>query len=94
MTRLDLIDNLVSKYPDLSLKDVEHLVKTILSSLEDALKSGKRIEVRGFGSFSTVTRRSRIARNPKSGSLVMLKERKVPVFKAGKELKDRVKLSK
>ncbi|AFZ82631.1 HU family DNA-binding protein [Candidatus Kinetoplastidibacterium crithidiae] len=94
MTRLDLIDNLVSKYPDLSLKDVEHLVKTILSSLEDAMKLGKRIEVRGFGSFSIVTRHSRIARNPKSGSLVLLKERKVPIFKAGKELKDRIKLSK
>ncbi|WBF65256.1 MAG: integration host factor subunit beta [Candidatus Kinetoplastibacterium crithidii] len=94
MTRLDLIDNLLAKYPDLSLKDVEHVVKTILSSLEDAMKLGKRIEVRGFGSFSIVIRPSRMARNPKSGSFVLLEERKVPIFKAGKELKDRIKLSK
>jgi integration host factor subunit beta len=59
----------------------------------DSLKKGKRIEIRGFGSFSLRYRKSRIGRNPKSGESVNIDERYVPHFKPGKDLKERVKTS-
>jgi integration host factor subunit beta len=65
-------------------------VKTLLDAMGDALTTGQRIEIRGFGSFSLNSRPPRIGRNPKSGDTVMVPEKRVPHFKPGKELRERV----
>ena len=66
------------------------MVKTILDALTEALAAGNRIEIRGFGSFSLNVRPPRVGRNPKSGEKVDVPAKRVPHFKAGKELRERV----
>ena len=91
MTKSELIENLSTKHPTLSAKEVEGIVKDILELIAQSLEEGNRIEVRGFGSFSLHHRQPRVGRNPKTGDSVKLDAKSVPHFKAGKELKDRVK---
>jgi integration host factor subunit beta len=74
----------------LALKDVELAVKCIIEQMNQALATGERIEIRGFGSFSLRVRPPRIGRNPKTGESVALAKKHVPHFKPGKELRDRV----
>ncbi len=90
MTKSELIESLAKKQPYLSLKDVELAVKCVIEKMNQALSTGKRIEIRGFGSFSLHKRPPRIGRNPKTGESVSLSEKHVPHFKPGKELRDRV----
>jgi integration host factor subunit beta len=90
MTRSELIDKLSSQFQHLLQKDAELVVKNILDSMSDTLNKGKRIEIRGFGSFSLNKRPARIGRNPKTGEKVHISEKLVPHFKAGKELRSRV----
>ncbi|EEX50372.1 TPA: integration host factor subunit beta [Pasteurella multocida] len=90
MTKSELIERLVQKHPSISAKDVENSVKEILDQMSFALENGKRIEVRGFGSFSLHYRQPRLGRNPKTGEQVKLDAKSVPHFKAGKELRERV----
>ena len=90
MTKSELIAALASRYQQLSVRDTDFAVKTILESMTQALVNGQRIEIRGFGSFSLSTRAPRIGRNPKSGEKVMVPGKRVPHFKAGKELRERV----
>ena len=90
MTKSELIENLSTKHPTLSAKEVEGIVKDILELIAQSLEEGNRIEVRGFGSFSLHHRQPRVGRNPKTGDSVKLDAKSVPHFKAGKELKDRV----
>lgn len=90
MNKSDLIETLVRKLPNLSGRDVEVIVNTIFDSMTDSLKSGERIEIRGFGSFEVRTRKPRLGRNPKTGMSVDVDQRKVPFFKVGKELRERV----
>ncbi|MGC7589713.1 integration host factor subunit beta [Bisgaard Taxon 46] len=90
MTKSELIERLVQKHPSISAKDVESSVKEILDQMSFALENGKRIEVRGFGSFSLHYRQPRLGRNPKTGEQVKLDAKSVPHFKAGKELRERV----
>lgn len=90
MTKSELIEALAKKQPHLALKDVELAVKCIIEKMNQALSCGKRIEVRGFGSFSLHMRPPRMGRNPKTGESVALAEKYVPHFKPGKELRDRV----
>lgn len=90
MTKSELIEALAKKQPHLALKDVELAVKCIIEKMNQALSSGKRIEIRGFGSFSLHKRSPRMGRNPKTGETVALSEKHVPHFKPGKELRDRV----
>ncbi len=90
MTKSELIESLAKKQPYLALKDVEFAVKCVIEKINQALSSGKRIEIRGFGSFSLHKRPPRIGRNPKTGESVSLSEKHVPHFKPGKELRDRV----
>jgi integration host factor subunit beta len=71
-------------------KDAEYAVKMILDAMGQALLSGNRIEIRGFGSFGLNYRPPRIGRNPKSGEKVQVPDKYVPHFKAGKELRERV----
>ena len=90
LTKSDLIDNLAEKQNHFAYKDVELVVKSLIEIMSRALSEGKRIEIRGFGSFSLHYRLPRIGRNPKSGEAVNLPAKYVPHFKPGKELRDRV----
>jgi len=95
MTKSELIERIVaaqsqSSGSQLTSKDVELAVKTMLEQMSQTLASGERIEIRGFGSFSLHYRAPRIGRNPKTGESVGLAGKYVPHFKPGKELRDRV----
>ena len=94
MTKSELIEALANKQPHLVYKDVELAVKCIIEQMSQALSSGERIEIRGFGSFSLRYRPPRMARNPKTGNSVTLPSKHVPHFKPGKELRDRVNASR
>jgi integration host factor subunit beta len=87
MTKADLIDE-VSKVTELSRQDSEVIVETLFASIIKALKTGDKLEVRGFGSFRIRERKARQGRNPKTGEKVSVPEKKVPYFKPSKELKD------
>ncbi len=93
MRKSELIENLVDRFHDLPVRDVEHAVKSILEHMTEALEEGDRIEIRGFGSFSLHHRAPRIGRNPKTGESVSLAAKRVPHFKPGKELRDQVDAS-
>lgn len=90
MTKSELIELLAAKQPQLDQKDVELAVKELLEQMSLALASGERIEVRGFGSFSLHYRPPRLGRNPKTGDSVEVPDKRVPHFKPGKELRERV----
>lgn len=90
MTKSELIERLISRHDQLSVKDVELAVKTMLDHMTEALASGERIEIRGFGSFSLHYRAPRVGRNPKTGESVELDAKYVPHFKPGKNLRDQV----
>jgi integration host factor subunit beta len=90
MTKSELINRLAERNPHLVAADAELAVKTILDAMALNLVEGKRIEIRGFGSFSLNFRPPRVGRNPKTGEKVTVEGKYVPHFKAGKELRDRV----
>lgn len=90
ITKSELIENLSRKQSHLAGKDVELAVKTILEEMSHALSDGRRIEIRGFGSFSLHFRPPRMGRNPKTGEAVALPGKYVPHFKPGKDLRERV----
>lgn len=90
VTKSELIARLAEHYPQLVLKDAEFAVKTILDAMARTLAAGHRIEIRGFGSFALSHRPPRVGRNPKSGEKVMVPGKRVPHFKPGKELRERV----
>lgn len=90
MTKSELINRLAERNPHLVAADAELAVKTILDAMVQNLVEGKRIEIRGFGSFSLNFRPPRVGRNPKTGEKVTVSGKYVPHFKAGKELRDRV----
>lgn len=90
MTKRDLIDEIVKLYPAYSGRDAEVIVNAVFEAMTDALCSGERIEIRGFGSFVVKQRRAREGRNPKTGDIVAVAAKRVPFFKVGKELKQRV----
>jgi len=87
MTKSELINKVAERIPGGRKKDAEVIVNTIFDNMTEALAKGDRIEIRGFGSFSLRTRRSRVGRNPKTGDKVQVDKKKVPFFKAGKNLK-------
>ena len=89
MTKADLVDQ-VTAIGDLTRRDGEVIVDTLFEAVIGALKSGDKIEIRGFGSFRTRQRNARTGRNPQTGAPIEIAARKVPTFKAGKELRDRV----
>jgi integration host factor subunit beta len=92
MTKSELIELIAARQAQLSVKDVELAVKTIIEQMAETLAAGERIEIRGFGSFSLHLRKERIGRNPKTGESVSLPRKYVPHFKPGKELRDRVNM--
>ena len=89
MTKSQLIE-LVSARSGLTRKKAEHLVNTIFDSMEDALVRGDRIEIRGFGSFKTKHYPAYTGRNPKTGAPISVSEKVLPVFKVGKQWRERV----
>lgn len=93
MTKSELIELIAARQSQLSSKDVELAIKTMIEHMAQALARGNRIEIRGFGSFSLHYRAPRIGRNPKTGESVGLSGKYVPHFKPGKELRDRVNRS-
>ena len=92
LTKADLIEE-VLRITELPRKESEEVVETVFDSIIQALQSGDKIEIRGFGSFRTRERRGRIGRNPKTGAKVEVPAKKIPFFKPSKELKDFVNSS-
>ena len=90
MNKSDLIEAIGKKLQNLAARDVEIIVNTIFDGMTDSLVKGDRIEIRGFGSFEVRVRRPRTGRNPKTGTSVDVGERRVPFFKAGRELREMV----
>jgi integration host factor subunit beta len=89
MTKADLVDQ-VTAIGDLTRRDGEVIVDTLFDAVIGALKSGDKIEIRGFGSFRTRQRNARTGRNPKTGAKVDVPAKRVPFFKPSKELRDSV----
>jgi integration host factor subunit beta len=94
MTKSELMSALAAKQAHLLQKDVELAVNTIIDVLINAVATGERIEIRGFGGFSTIPRKARIGRNPKTGESVSLPSRHTVHFKPGLDLRNRVNASK
>ena len=92
MTKSELIEKVSEKIEGLTKKQTEIIVNEIFDSIKSALASSDdaRVEIRGFGSFKVKQRRSREGRNPKTGTQVSIEAKRVPVFKPGKELRERV----
>ena len=87
MTKAELIEE-VSRVVEMTRKDSEVIVEAIFDSVVRALRTGDKIEIRGFGSFRTRQRRGRVGRNPKTGAKVEVPPKRIPFFKPSKELKD------
>ncbi|NOT57450.1 MAG: integration host factor subunit beta [Deltaproteobacteria bacterium] len=90
MTKRDLIDAVVQEYPRFSRREAEIMVNVVFDSMTEALAKGERIEIRGFGCFSVKQRRARDGRNPRTGAIVAVAAKRVPLFKVGKALRSRV----
>ncbi len=93
MTKSDLIERLC-QLQKLPKGRAELLVNTIFDCMEGSLRRGERIEIRGFGSFEIREYRSYEGRNPRTGKSVAVKPKRLPFFKVGKELKERVNVSR
>ena len=93
MTKSELIEIIARRQPQLSTRDVELSVKTLIEQMSRTLAQGGRIEIRGFGSFSLHYRAPRMGRNPRTGETVGLAGKYVPHFKPGKDLRYRVNQS-
>jgi integration host factor subunit beta len=89
MTKSDLVFE-VMQLGDLTRNDAETIVETVFDSVIHALRSGDKIEIRGFGSFRTRQRNARIGRNPKTGARVDVPAKRIPFFKPSKDLRDLV----
>ena len=90
MTKSELIQRLAERSPHLYLRDVEKIVDTIFDEISDALAAGDRVELRGFGAFSVKHRDARIGRNPRTGESVQVAAKRLPFFKTGKGLRERL----
>ena len=90
MTRSDIVEELASRFSQLTQQDAEFAVKAILDAMNDALVRGQRIEIRGFGSCSVSHHAPRMGRNPRNGESVAIPQRRVPHFKPGKALRESV----
>jgi integration host factor subunit beta len=90
MIRSELIAAVAEKNRHLTQADVDVIIKTILDEMGRHLSRGDRIEIRGFGSFGVILRPARTGRNPRTGEAVLVPEKRVPHFKSGRELRERV----
>ena|SRR5208282_5239187 len=92
MVKSELVQRIAAHSPHLFTRDVEKAVNAILHQIESAMARGDRVELRGFGAFTVKVRRSRVGRNPRTGTVVHVPEKVIPAFKTGKELRDRLNL--
>jgi integration host factor subunit beta len=88
--RSELVQLLAQENPDLSPKEVEKIVSTLFDAISKRLAEGGRVELRGFGAFSTRSRGERVGRNPRTGDTVPVSAKRVPYFKPGKEMRERL----
>ena len=90
MIKSELIQVIAQKNPHLYQRDVERIINTVFDRIIKALANGDRVELRGFGAFSVKAREARQGRNPRTGETVPVEEKRVPFFKTGKELRERL----
>ena len=90
MLRSELIETLHKENPHLTRRDMERVVAVVLETITQTLEEGARVELRGFGAFSTRRRRARAGRNPRTGEDVFVPEKHVPFFRTGKDLRARI----
>lgn len=90
MTRSELEQRIAEQQPELSPQAIRQCVELILQNISEALVLGKRVEIRGFGSFGLRRRASRIGRNPRTGEAVVVPERHAPYFRPGRILRERI----
>jgi integration host factor subunit beta len=88
MIKSELVECVMRTYPGLYQRDAETAVDAVLDAIADALAQGNRVEIRGFGAFSAKERRSRVGRNPRTGQRVPVAAKRVPMFKASKEIRE------
>jgi len=90
MIKSELVLKLAEQNPHLYQRDIENIVNAILNTVADALARGDRVELRGFGTFTTKKRDARMGRNPRTGEAVPVSDKVVPHFKTGKEMRQRL----
>ncbi len=90
MIRSELVQTLAEQNSDLTYGEVERIVDIFFSEITEQLASGGRVELRGFGAFTTRARDARTGRNPRTGATVSIDAKKVPFFKPGKEIRERL----
>ena len=90
MIRSELVQQLAETNSDLTYREVEKIVDLFFSEITDRLANGGRVELRGFGAFTTRARDARTGRNPRTGEAVPIDAKKVPFFKPGKEIRERL----
>jgi integration host factor subunit beta len=90
MIRSELLQALAADNPDLHAEEVEQVVDIFFDEIATRLAEGGRVELRGFGTFSTRARGARTGRNPRTGDSVPVAAKRVPYFKPGKEMRDRL----
>jgi integration host factor subunit beta len=90
MIRSELVQAIAASNPQLTKEIVENLIDTIFGEITEALAANRRVELRGFGAFSTRARDARVGRNPRTGTSVSVSAKRVPYFKPGKEMRARL----
>ena len=90
MIKSELVVKIAEKNPHLYHRDVERIVNRVFDEITHAMRDGNRVELRGFGAFSAKERQARTGRNPRTGEAVDVTEKRVPFFKTGKELRQRL----
>ena len=89
LTKAELVEE-VSRSAQVTKKQAEEIVQTVFETIVDSLRLGRKVELRGFGSFRIRNRGARIGRNPKTGNRVEVPPKRIPYFKPGKELKEQL----
>ena len=89
MNKSQLIER-IAKEEGITIKNAASVVNVVFDSMSESLAKGDRVEIRGFGSFKVKSYNSYQGRNPKTGEIIQVKEKKLPYFKVGKEMKERV----
>jgi integration host factor subunit beta len=87
MTKRGIVDEMVKRQPGLSFRYAEKILNRMIGAMTEALERGERIEIRGFGSFGVKHRAARQGRNPRTGTPVEVEAKRIPFFRAGKELR-------
>ena len=90
MIKSELVEKVAAESPHLLQRDVERIVATVFEEITEAIATGNRVELRGFGAFSSKKREERMGRNPRTGDSVKVEEKHVPFFKTGKNLRKRL----